>query len=352
MGLLVIGIGCVIVAIVVLVLAASIGSTQTTGVARSLELLEQRPNHRRGRQEPSSGCRTVSWARCSTGCVDSPSGCPRRHRYPDRALPRQGGQPSGVDRRAAHGREGPLAGRRRRHRPPCHRLRRHGSAGRRRCRPRRASSSRTCSSTTSASSARQSCPGPRRRPRHADRVRRGRARLRRGDPPGRAQRQRPHRWRVRSRAVRDPDRQDAGRGVRLARRAHHGPRGEELRQHAGAGRPSRACRSASCCGSRPRRCASSVVSGRRRRRRRSPSRSSSRCCCASSRPCSSSSSGRVPSRSCDAFGAVSEVTVSGQPGRGTESTRRGRAQRSTSATRPSRTAAMTALARLCAPSLS
>ena len=46
MGLLVIGIGLVVAAIVVLVLAASIGSTQTTGVARSLELLEQKPNHR------------------------------------------------------------------------------------------------------------------------------------------------------------------------------------------------------------------------------------------------------------------------------------------------------------------
>lgn len=46
MGLLVVGIGLVVAAIVVLVLAATIGSTQTTGVARSLELLDQKPNHR------------------------------------------------------------------------------------------------------------------------------------------------------------------------------------------------------------------------------------------------------------------------------------------------------------------
>lgn len=46
MTLLIIGIGLVAAAIIVVVLAASLGSTQTSGVARSLELLDQKPNTR------------------------------------------------------------------------------------------------------------------------------------------------------------------------------------------------------------------------------------------------------------------------------------------------------------------
>jgi tight adherence protein C len=46
MVLLVIGLVFLMLAIMVVVLAAGLGSTQTTGVARSLELLEQKPNSR------------------------------------------------------------------------------------------------------------------------------------------------------------------------------------------------------------------------------------------------------------------------------------------------------------------
>ena len=61
------------------------------------------------------------------------------------------------------------------------------------------------------SSARQELQqGSGRRPRHAHRLRRGRPGLRRGDPPGRPHRDRPDRRGVRPRALRDPDRQDAG----------------------------------------------------------------------------------------------------------------------------------------------
>ena len=65
MGLLIIGIVLVMVALVVIVLATVVGSNESTGVARSLELLDQRPHTKEVGEERARGPGPAPAARCS-----------------------------------------------------------------------------------------------------------------------------------------------------------------------------------------------------------------------------------------------------------------------------------------------
>ena len=268
--LLVLGLALFVVAVAVVVLATSVGSGQTTGVAKSLELVNYQPSRnsvaknraRRSRPPVGPASRGAAWARRAH--------LPERHRRAHRALPGQGGQPPGVVRRTDHGPQGHRPGLRGRAGPRVLRVQLLG--GPRRCGVRRLRllPSRSPRVQRGAPAPAGDAPRAGGCPGHADRLRRGGPGLRRGHPPGGTDRDR-----ARS-AGSSPASSPRSRSARAG--PMPSPRWGSGRQRRRS-RPSSArwsrptawvSRSPRSCGSRRRRCASPVVSVRRSRRRRSP----------------------------------------------------------------------------------